>query len=136
MSATISLGGMHCFHTERQQKTKQQSLHKAEDEKPGRRYCCAVCAAYVTDDRYITSMNQQHCHTRSNPDNQSFSFGCFSTAPGARADGPATDEHSWFAGYRWRFVHCRNCGVQLGWQFTGERDFYALILEQLVDCGE
>lgn len=134
--ATLIFEGPYLFQSEKTQSSRQRETRESHDEKPARRYCCAVCKAYVTDDRYRTMINQQHCHTRTNPNNQTFSFGCFAKARGCQADGIATDEHSWFMGYRWRYAHCKNCGVQLGWQFVGEHDFYALVLEQLVDCSD
>jgi len=123
------------FQNELQRDVEQQVDQETTDAQPKQRFCCAVCGAYVTDDRFKTSINQQHCHTRSNPQQQIFSFGCFSAARGAQASGNATHEHSWFNGYRWRFAHCKNCGLQLGWQFVGAQTFYALVLDQLVDCA-
>lgn len=101
---------------------------------PRQRFCCAVCGAYISDDRFKTSIDGRHIHTRSNPLDQRFSFGCFSAAPGSSAYGTPTDEFSWFSACRWRFAHCGRCGVQLGWQFSGAQSFYALVLEQLMDC--
>jgi hypothetical protein len=128
--ATICL-----FQSELQGDAEQQAEPDTVDDKPGQRFCCAVCGAYVTDDRFKTRINQQHCHTRRNPNDQIFSFACFSAARGCQAHGDASEEHSWFVGYRWRFAHCKNCGVQLGWQFVGGHSFYGLVLEQLVDCA-
>ena len=122
------------FQTELQSDADQQTDTDIDDTQPRQRFCCAVCACYVTDDRYKTLKQQQHCHSRSNPDKQLFRFCCFSAAPGCQAHGTATAEHSWFNGYHWRFAHCKNCGTQLGWQFVGEQTFYALVQEQLVDC--
>ena len=122
------------FQTEADAELDRDVTTELSDSQPQQRFCCAVCGAYVSDERFKIAVNGQHIHTRTNPQNQTFSFGCFSVVQGGRASGSATDEHSWFNGYRWRFAHCKNCSAQLGWQFTGEQVFYALVLEQLVNC--
>lgn len=118
--------------TSKESKTKKQAI----DKQPKKRFCCAVCNNYVTDDALIALIQQQHVHTRTNPQGQSFSFGCFYAAPGCKITGTATDEHSWFGGYCWRFAHCKHCNAQMGWYFSGDTDFFALILEQLIECSD
>lgn len=78
-----------------------------------------------------------HEHGRINPAGLSFHIACFAAAPGAAAVGPATLEHSWFAGYGWRIALCGGCGEQLGWRFEapdGDR-FFGLIVGRLM-AGE
>lgn len=73
-----------------------------------------------------------HVHTRINPGGWVHSFGCFAEAPGCVPVGPATTEHTWFAGYAWRVALCGGCGEHLGWRFEGAGDaFWGLILERL-----
>ena len=122
------------FQTELDQSSDEAIDTDNSDRKPKQRYCCAVCGAYVTDDRFMQRINGQHQYTKINPDQHTFVFACFSAARGCQASGPATDKDSWFSGYRWRFAHCNNCATQLGWHFSGEQPFFGLILEQLVDC--
>jgi hypothetical protein len=45
--------------------------------------------------------------------------------------GAATEEHTWFAGCRWRVAACGGCGEHLGWAFTGVDSFFGLILARL-----
>lgn len=78
---------------------------------------------------------------RTNPAGQTFRFHCFSKAQGAQVTGPASEEHSWFAGYRWQFTYCSQCHLQLGWYFStadnnSPQAWFALIREQLMACGQ
>ncbi len=71
-------------------------------------------------------------HRRANPVGFEFEFGCFGRAPGAVAAGEATAEHSWFAGFTWRYSLCRGCGKHLGWLFESVgTSFHGLILDRL-----
>ncbi len=98
----------------------------------GRRLLCAVCAAPITTDDQRVAIEGRHAHLRTNPAGFDFEFGCFREAPGAVVVGEATAEHSWFAGYQWRFSVCGGCGAHLGWHFdsAGSR-FHGLIFDRL-----
>lgn len=118
-------------------KSKQSKVEKQSGERqPKKRFCCAICNAFITDDALAVSIQQQHVHSRTNPQGQSFTFACFRAAPGCRVIGTPTDEHTWFVGYHWRFAYCKSCNAQIGWHFTGETEFFALILEQLIECSD
>ncbi len=98
----------------------------------GRRLLCAVCAEPITDDERRIAIEGRHVHLRTNPAGFDFEFGCFSEAPGAVVAGAATDEHTWFAGFKWRFSICRGCGAHLGWRFERSgSSFHGLILDRL-----
>ncbi len=98
----------------------------------GRRLLCVACAEPVTTDEYRIQVEGRHSHLRTNPAGFDFEFGCFSEAPGAIVVGEATDEHTWFAGFSWRFSICRGCGFHLGWRFeSGSDRFHGLILDRL-----
>ncbi len=98
----------------------------------GRRLLCAVCAEPITGDQHRTAIEGRHVHRRTNPVGFEFEFGCFADAPGALAAGPTTAEHTWFAGFTWRFSICRACGSHLGWLFEGSgTGFHGLILDRL-----
>ena len=127
---------IYLFQPESDDSVVDQLDAELSDRKPKKRYCCAVCNAPITDDRYQIQINGQHQFTKTNPQNHSFTFGCFSDAVGCKRSGQLTEADTWFSGYSWRFAHCKNCSAQLGWQFSGEMMFYGLILEQLIDCPE
>ena len=69
--------------------------------------------------------------SRFNPVGLVFHFGAFARAPGARVEGPPTQEASWFAGCAWAYAHCGACGAHPGWHFSGQADFFALVLVRL-----
>ncbi|MDZ7750689.1 MAG: cereblon family protein [Gammaproteobacteria bacterium] len=95
---------------------------------------CALCRHPVTHPRERIVRAGAHEHGRMNPAGFSFHLACFAAAPGAMVVGPATLEHTWFAGHGWRIALCGGCGEQLGWRFEapdGDR-FYGLIVGRLV----
>jgi len=102
------------------------------------RLYCAACRAWVTREAWRIAIADSHAHTFTNPAGFTFDIGCFTEAPGARGAGPATDEFTWFAGYRWRIAVCAGCGAHLGWVFAGAGEpsaFHGLILDRLVAEG-
>lgn len=92
-----------------------------------------MCGEPITSRAHQTTVAGSHVHHRTNPAGVTFEFGCFSAAPGVAVVGPATDEHSWFAGCVWSFALCGGCTEHLGWLFEGAERFYGLILDRLVD---
>jgi len=70
---------------------------------------CRQCGQPVTrpDDRI--SIQGAHIHTFANPHGLVFEIACFRSVIGCGYVGPATDEFSWFSGYRWRIVICSAC---------------------------
>lgn len=100
----------------------------------GRRLCCRVCRRPVTDTASRMAVAGAHRHTFTNPAGVVYEIGCFAGAPGCVAAGPLTADYSWFAGYRWCFALCADCGAHLGWRYkAGEGGFYGLILANLVE---
>lgn len=97
----------------------------------GARLRCRACGAAITDEGQRRSVDGSHAHTRANPSGMRYTFGCFREAPGCRCLGVPTDEHTWFAGCRWRIAACGACGEHLGWAYTGADAFYGLILARL-----
>ena len=79
-------------------------------------------------------MEGAHQHTFANPGGIVYQIGCFQSAKGCAQTGPATDEFSWFKGFRWRIVVCRACLLHLGWVFISHArgHFYGLILDRLI----
>lgn len=110
----------------------------SEDEPsdaPEGRLICRVCGHPVTHRSAGVRIAGRHVHRRTNPAGVEFEFGCFGSAPGAGQEGTPTDEHTWFAGYRWRFAVCGACGSHLGWFFEGrEPAFWALVTDRLEDA--
>ncbi len=110
-----------------------------DEDAPGdaseRVLCCAVCVAPITRRVHARAVFGQHEHDCVNQVGEVFHIGTFGRAEGCAVYGEATGEFSWFAGYRWRFAACGQCGAQLGWFFEddGEDAFFGLILDRLVE---
>ena len=100
----------------------------------GKQLCCAVCLNPITTYENAVVIDGQHSHAKLNPAGKTFEFNCFNQANGCKLAGEFSSEFSWFGGFDWCYALCRTCRCQLGWHFTGEHSFFALIREQLVDC--
>lgn len=125
---------IHCF--ERKQPPQQTELQDREKKKQRERkknLLCRLCGEVITSENNRVSINGAHINTRQNPSNVTFTFACFDTAPGCRAWGSATQEHTWFPGYYWQIALCAGCGEHLGWSFKNSSRFYGLIIERLTD---
>ncbi|HSR61851.1 MAG TPA: cereblon family protein [Gammaproteobacteria bacterium] len=92
---------------------------------------CRSCHAPVTDESERVTVAGKHVYVRANPAGIEYEFGCFRAAEGCTAFGNATAEYTWFPGYRWQVSVCRQCGIHLGWLFSGQDRFFGLILSQL-----
>lgn len=96
---------------------------------------CRQCRQAVTRSEERISTQGAHRHTFANPHGLVFEIGCFRDCMGCGYAGAASDEFSWFAGYRWRVCFCSHCLTHLGWLFssTGGDGFHGLILERLLE---
>lgn len=99
-------------------------------------FVCAACRARIAPRSAVFAVDGQTDHVRHNPHGLVFHIRCLRRAPGARAIGVATTDHTWFAGYGWRIALCGGCGVHLGWGFEGPDRFWGLIAERLVESDE
>lgn len=96
-----------------------------------KRIVCAKCGHSITHADARIEKGGAHIHTRLNPSQVTFIFGCFSQAPGASASGESSTFFSWFHDYAWRIASCGGCSAHIGWRFEGESSFWALILDRL-----
>lgn len=113
-------------------------MQVAEDEEEEReqKLLCSTCGNAVTAKDQKIEVHGKHQHTFFNPAGIVYNLGCFKDAPGCLAVDEASAEFSWFAGYVWRVVLCRNCLIHLGWQFqSGDDGFYGIIISRLVEGG-
>jgi ribosomal protein L37E len=97
------------------------------------RLVCAQCGQPITAEHWRMAVAGAHCHVFANPHGQVFEIGCFSSAPGCAAMGPATPDFSWFSGTIWQIAVCASCGLHLGWRYIRDDGgaFYGLILDRL-----
>lgn len=112
---------------------KEQTARDAQGPPPqDDGLCCARCGHRVTSRAYRRDLAGGHQHTFVNPAGHVFEIGCFAAAPGARVDGPASAEFSWFPGWLWRVAACGGCGGHLGWRFElGAERVFGLITAAL-----
>lgn len=76
-------------------------------------------------------VNGSHEHAFFNPAGIAFQIRCFRTAPGAAAQGDASNAFTWFPGYRWQVALCSTCHTHLGWLFANGSAFFGLIASRL-----
>jgi hypothetical protein len=96
---------------------------------------CRQCRQAVTRETDRIAVQGAHRHTFANPHGIVFEIGCFKNTISCGYAGEATDEFSWFAGYRWRVCFCSLCLTHLGWIFSsnGDDTFHGLILDRLIE---
>jgi hypothetical protein len=98
--------------------------------------CCKQCLQKITHPSERIAIQGAHQHVFANAYGIVFEIGCFRTVWGCRFFGPATDEWTWFGGYKWRIASCSQCGIHLGWQYTSTSEskttFHGLILGHLI----
>jgi len=103
-------------------------------EEPEALVLCRRCGQAIARPGDRTVRDGSHQHTFANPHGIVYEILCFQTADGCTTSGPATDEFTWFKGYRWRVAVCRACVIHLGWHFasdSGDR-FFGLISDRLI----
>lgn len=109
----------------------------SEAHRKSRYLLCAACGHRITQTREHTEMNGAHQHTFANPHGIIYHIGCFLNASGCIPCSEESAQFTWFPGYAWQIVICRNCGAHLGWRFrSGNRRFHGLILDRLVEEDE
>lgn len=97
------------------------------------RLLCRFCRHPISSETQRVVVGGSASHTMFNPAGIVYQLGCFRNAPGCLVRGEATDQFSWFAGYRWSLALCGLCQVHLGWYFQAEADsFFGLIEPNLI----
>jgi hypothetical protein len=96
------------------------------------RLVCEVCRSLITTMAARIELFGGHLHNRINPAGYIYRLGLFADAPGVMSVGEPSYEFSWFPECAWQVVVCRGCLEHLGWEFSGEKRFFALLPEKLV----
>ena len=111
---------------------EEEDAEQSPEEEPY--IVCRQCRQAITRPRERISIQGSHQHTFANPHGIVFEIGCFKDVTGCGYAGEATDEFSWFAGYRWRICFCSMCLTHLGWIFSSDSGdiFHALILDRII----
>lgn len=92
---------------------------------------CRACEQRITEATARIPIHRHHQHTFTNPHGFVYTVGCFDSAPGVVEEGEPSSFWSWFPGYHWQIVVCLGCRWHLGWRFSGEDSFFALVLDRL-----
>ena len=88
---------------------------------------CNQCNTGLTDEATI-AIDGNHEHHVANSAGVKFTVHCYAEAANAAPTGPASHDHTWFAGHTWRRLFCKHCNSHVGWQFRSRsRVFCALI---------
>lgn len=105
---------------------------------PERMMVCRQCGHAITRPDQAISVDGAHRHTFANPHGAVYEIGCFGSANGCAAVGPASDEFTWFKGFFWRIAVCRGCQIHLGWLFESMAmsRFYGLIVDRLAVAND
>lgn len=124
----------YCFkNTDLQtEKLSSQESENNEAADENKKLCCNFCKNTITELNAAISINGEHTHTFSNPTGYTYTINCFQSAPGCLTIGDGTGEHTWFNGYEWQVAVCHSCKEQLGWLFSNDQQFYALIADRLI----
>jgi hypothetical protein len=92
---------------------------------------CVACGGRVVREAARISVNGAHEHEFMNPSGIRYLVSCWSSAPGATAEGERSTVWTWFPGYAWQIEGCRTCNAHLGWSFHASSSFYGLIRDRL-----
>lgn len=101
-------------------------------------YQCAGCGSLIAHSDRLLCIGGKTRHAFVNPAGIEYDFQTFSSCPGGIALGEATEEHTWYAGYRWRIALCRTCGLHMGWHYEAvlrserPRDFWGILVTSIV----
>ncbi len=113
--------------------SQEEDLEQEKPNPPQWLECCA-CTNRITRTCDRVEIEGKHEHHQLNPEGISFRVGCFAQAPGCLPVGEDTDFFSWFRGYTWRVLICRQCGLHLGWLYSSaEHRFCGLIMTRLIE---
>lgn len=97
---------------------------------------CGACRHELTTGEASTTVDGAHRHVKVNPHGHVFHIRCFQPVPGVVAIGQPSEEFTWFSGYRWQIALCASCQVHVGWAFSGNGEFGALIQDRIVEESE
>ncbi len=123
----------YCFKkTDNQiERLPSEENEKFESAEKNKKLYCNSCKNYITELNSAIVINGEHTHIFSNPAGYTYTINCFQSAPGCLTIGNSADEHTWFNGYAWQIAVCHSCKEHLGWLFSNDHQFYALIADRL-----
>lgn len=127
--------GMWCREVKDSPGRDSQSIEKDETEKEQQKgLLCRHCRLLITTTKERQDKTGKHLHTFFNPAGVVYEIGCFKRAPGCVPFGASSTEFAWFKGYSWQIVYCRGCQQHMGWMFSGEDQFFGIIVNKLIEA--
>lgn len=88
-----------------------------DDHKDKNAYHCAWCGVFITHTGALVKINGADSHSFVNPSGVRCNFRTFQDCENVIIHEELYMEHSWFAGYGWRFLMCGKCFHHLGWKY-------------------
>ncbi|GFS14021.1 protein cereblon [Elysia marginata] len=90
--------------------------------KSGRLLCCDQCQEEISSKEHVFSMSQEGpLGAYVNPHGHVHEMFTVTTVQNLNHVGGAYTEHSWFPGYAWTIVQCKQCHNHMGWKFTATK---------------
>lgn len=99
-------------------------------------WLCWWCLNRITSEADRLVMGGASQFTFLNPEGRRFHILTFNRAPGCKQRGTPTFKHTWFPGYAWVYSICARCGMQLGWKYMGNTEFFGLIRNRIVRASQ
>ncbi|HWQ90997.1 MAG TPA: cereblon family protein [Clostridia bacterium] len=95
-------------------------------------WLCLWCHNRVANERDRFRYQGKDEFAFTNPDGVHFQIITFSCILGCVRTGTPTLQHTWFPDHSWSYCQCDQCGQHLGWFYSGENTFIALIKSRIV----
>nr|CAI5862599.1 unnamed protein product [Callosobruchus analis] len=92
---------------------------------------CSGCDMEISDPTKVFAMSKDGIQSNYvNPGGHNYETVTVTSAQNFQLEGKPSKQFSWFPGYAWTIMHCKNCGKHLGWRFTSSTSkpfcFYGL----------
>lgn len=83
---------------------------------------CNMCDCKIANRQDVFSMSREGpLGAYVNPGGHVHEMFTVLSAKGLRHIGGASTQHSWFPGYAWTIVQCKDCNEHMGWMFTATK---------------
>ncbi|XP_049824983.1 protein cereblon [Aethina tumida] len=84
-----------------------------------RKICCENCGVELSDPTKVFAMSKDGVQSNYvNPSGHVYETVTVSEAKNFKLVGNPSKQFSWFPGYSWTIMQCRQCNKHLGWRFT------------------
>nr|CAH7756186.1 unnamed protein product [Callosobruchus chinensis] len=92
---------------------------------------CSGCDLEISDPSKVFAMSKDGIQSNYvNPGGHNYETVTVTSVQNFQLEGKPSKQFSWFPGYAWTIMHCKNCGKHLGWRYTSSTSkpycFYGL----------